>query len=70
MAEFVFAHGIELYVSGPVLVPGPEGDATSADYWFERGGTWFSIEMWAWAGCDTLSLNEIARIASSMTRSS
>ena len=69
-AEYASAHGIELYVSGPVAMPGPERESTFAEYWFERGGTWFSIEMWAWPGCDTLSLNEIARIASSMTRSS
>ena len=69
-AEFVFTHGIELYVSGPVLMPNPEGDHTSAEYWFEREGTWFSIETWAWVGCDTLSLNEIARIAGSLAISS
>ena len=69
-AEYVPAHGIELYVSGPYLMPNPEGDQTSTEYWFEREGTWFNIETWAWAGCDTLSLNEIARFATSMTISS
>ena len=68
-AEYVFKHGIELYVSGPVAMPGPERESTFAEYWFERDGTWFNIDTWAWPGCDALSLNEIARIASSMTMS-
>ena len=68
-AQYVPAHGIELYVSGPVAMPGPERESTFAEYWFERDGTWFNIDTWAWPGCDALSLNEIARIASSMTMS-
>ena len=68
-AEYASAHGIELYVSGPVAMPGPERESTFAEYWFEREGAWFNIETWAWPGCDSLSLNEVARIASSMTRS-
>ena len=66
-AEYVFKHGIELYVSGPARMTGPDRDYTISEYWFEREGTWFNIETWAWEGCDTLSLNEIARIAASMT---
>ena len=66
-AEYVFTHGIELYASDPALMSGPDGDIYSGEYWFERDGTWFNIQTWAWPGCDTLSLNEIARIATSMT---
>ena len=69
-AEYVPAHGIELYVSGPYLMPDPEGDHTSTEYWFEREGSWFNIETWAWAGCNAPSLNEITKVASSMTVSS
>ncbi len=69
-AEYIFTHGIELYVSGPVAMPGPEREHTFAEYWFEREGTWFNIETWAWPGCDTLSLNQIASIASSLTPAS
>ncbi len=69
-AEYVPSHGIELYVSGPYLMPNPEGDQTSTEYWFEREGTWFNIETWAWAGCNAPSLNEIARIAGSLAISS
>ena len=66
-AEYIPAHGIELYVSGPYLIPNPEGDQTSTEYWFEREGTWFNIETWAWAGCNAPSLNEIAKVATSLT---
>ena len=68
-AEYVFKHGIEIFVSDPAVMSGPDGDIHSGEYWFERDGAWFNIQTWAWPGCDSLSLNEVARIASSMTRS-
>ena len=69
--EYVSTHGIEFYVSGPVLmqsvpVLGPEREYTVTDYWFERGDTWFNIETMTWPDCDAPSLNEIARIANSL----